>query len=56
MRQIGTIDGYQCGVIYRIECWLDALGIQYSIDPKIGKCRMHEKGECLGDIKVILDH
>ena len=54
MKQIGIIDGYRCGVIYRIECWLEALGIKYSIDPKIDKCMMHEKGACLGDIKVIL--
>jgi hypothetical protein len=33
---------------------LEALGIKYSIDPKIDKCMMHEKGACLGDIKVIL--
>ncbi len=54
MKQIGIIDGYRCGVMYRIECWLEALGIKYSIDPKIDKCMMHEKGACLGDIKVIL--
>jgi hypothetical protein len=54
MKQIGIIDGYRCGVIYRIECWLEALEIKYSIDPKIDKCMMHEKGACLGDIRVIL--
>jgi len=54
MKQIGIIDGYRCGVMYRIECWLEALGIEYSIDPKIDKCMMHEKSACLGDIKVIL--
>ena len=54
MKQIGIIDGYRCGVMYRIECWLEALGIKYSIDPKIDKCIMHEKGACLGDIKFIL--
>jgi len=53
MKQIGIIDGYMCGVIYRIECWLEALGIKYSIDPKIDKCMMHEKGACSGEIKVI---
>jgi hypothetical protein len=52
MKRIGIIQDYRCGVMYRIECWLDALGIKYSIDPKIDKCIMHEKGECSGDIKV----
>ncbi|MGB5747928.1 MAG: DUF6125 family protein [Desulfobacterales bacterium] len=54
MKQIGIIDGYRCGVMYRIECWLETLGIKYSIDPKIDKCMMLEKGACLGDIRVIL--
>ena len=35
MTQIGIIDEYRCGVIYRIECWLDALGVEFIIDPKI---------------------
>jgi hypothetical protein len=54
MKQIGIIDGYRCGVIYRIECWLEALKIKYSIDPKIDKCLMHERGACSGAIKVFL--
>lgn len=54
MKQMGIIDGYRCGVMYRIECWLEALGIKYSIDPKIDKCMMHEKGACLGDIKICM--
>ena len=56
MKQIGIIDGYRCGVMYRIECWLEALGIKYSIDPKIDKCMMHEKGACLGDIRVVFSN
>jgi len=55
MKQIGIIDDYRCGVIYRIQCWLEALGTNYSIDPKIDKCMMHENGSCSGVIKVILD-
>jgi len=55
MKQIGIIDDYRCGVMYRIECWLEALGINYSIYPEIDKCIMHEKGACSGEIRVILD-
>ena len=54
MKQIGVLDEYICGVMYRIECWLEALGIRYEINPRIDKCIMHEKGACLGDIKVFL--
>ena len=55
MKQIGLIDEYRCGVMYRIECWIEALGISYNIDPKINKCIMYERGECSGDIEVFFD-
>ena len=54
MKQIGLIDGYRCGVIYRVECWLEALGIKYEIQPVIEGCLMHEKGLCEGDIQIFL--
>jgi len=54
MRQIDVIDGYRCGVMYRIECWLGALGIRYSIHPRIEGCLMHETGACEGEIRVFL--
>jgi hypothetical protein len=52
MKQMGAIDGYRCGVMYRIECWLEALGIAYSIHPRIEGCLMHEEGVCKGQIGV----
>jgi hypothetical protein len=52
MKQIGVIDGYRCGVMYRIECWLEALGVSYSMQPVIEGCLMHEKGVCEGEIQV----
>ena len=55
MKKIGIIDGYNCGVMYRIECWLEAMGIPFSVNPKISKCMMHEKGACSGNIRVMLN-
>jgi hypothetical protein len=54
MKQIGVIDEYRCGVMYRIECWLKTLGVNYNIDPEIDTCIMHEKGACSGDIRIFL--
>ena len=54
MRQAGIIDEYRCGVIYRIECWLEALGMDFNIDPRIDRCIMHTTGTCSGDIRIIL--
>lgn len=54
MQQIGVLDEYICGVIYRIECWLKNLGIPYEVEPKIEKCIMHETGSCTGDFTIQL--
>ena len=52
--QIGAIDGYDCGVIYRFLCWLEALGFRCSTQPVIEKCLMRENGgECEGDIHIL---
>jgi len=40
MQRLGVIDQYECGVIYRVECWIDSLGIKYSVDPQTQKCSM----------------
>ncbi len=48
----GCIDRYACGVIYRIDCWLEMLGIEHRIDPPVENCMMHEMGYCRGDIIV----
>ena len=52
MKQIGLIDRYNCGVMYRIECWLEVMGIKYSMRPAINGCLMHDKGECRGEIQT----
>jgi len=49
MQNIGMIDQYECGVIYRIECWMESLEIKYGVHPQITKCLMHTKGYCGGD-------
>jgi len=54
MKQNGVIDGYSCGVMYRIECWLESLNVRYAMQPAITGCLMHEKGTCEGEIQVFL--
>ncbi len=48
MKRIGALEGYECGVIYRLACWFDSLGLSYTIDPPIKGCYMHTKGSCSG--------
>ena len=53
MCRLGIAGQYECGVLHRIESWLDTLNIPYTMTPQVGKCIMHGKGECSGDF--ILD-
>jgi len=54
MKGLGVIDKYECGVIYRIECWIDSLGIKYRVRPPISGCLMLATGNCSGDFQLDL--
>jgi hypothetical protein len=49
MKRIGAIDRYECGVIYRLACWFDAMGLTYKATPEITACRMLSGDTCGGD-------
>ena len=49
IRRIGAIDRYECGVIYRLACWFDSLGMKYTVEPRVQGCLMLESGSCEGD-------
>lgn len=46
--RMGVVDRYECGVMYRIQCWLDTLKISYDLQPPIKGCLMHSEGTCSG--------
>ena len=52
IKRMGAIDQYECGVIYRIECWLECLGIKYRTIPSVDRCLMHTTGKCSGEIEL----
>lgn len=54
MKHMGVIDAYDCGVIYRVECWIDSLGIKYQVNPRTKKCSMLSDGTCSGDFRLDL--
>jgi hypothetical protein len=49
IKRIGAIDQYDCGVIYRLACWFDALGLKYRTVPEVKGCLMLKDGTCAGD-------
>ena len=54
MKMFGFDKEYECGVIYRVSCWLDALGINHTIEPEIDKCLLNSQKNCSGDILLNL--
>jgi hypothetical protein len=54
MQRFGWLDGYRCGVIYRIECWLEALGARPRREPVVEGCLMHAGGRCAGELVLPL--
>ncbi len=54
VKMLGIVDEYECGVLFRIKCWLEELGITYDMAPDVNLCIMPEKGVCRGRFKVHL--
>jgi hypothetical protein len=52
MKKLGVQDEYECGVIYRVSCWLKELGLKHTIKPQIKKCLKSRRGYCSGDINL----
>jgi hypothetical protein len=51
MLRMGVIDRYQCGVIYRVQCWIEQAGVGYTVSPEIRGCLMHTRGRCAGEVR-----
>lgn len=49
MKQMGQIEAYECGVLYRLGCWLEALEVPYTMEPRPVRCLMLDGGTCSGD-------
>lgn len=52
MQGMGVINDYECGVIYRVECWVKSLGISYDISPPVKRCLILDGGKCSGDFTL----
>jgi hypothetical protein len=55
VKALGIIDRYECGIMLRIDTWLDTLGIKYEVEPKITGCMMHTDGKCFRDYRFFFD-
>ncbi len=49
INKLGKIDEYECGVLYRVMCWLDSLKVKHTMKPRVKGCLKASGGECVGD-------
>ncbi len=42
----GIKDQYECGILARIQGWIDALGLEHELTPSLGKCMKVLGKEC----------
>ena len=55
LSRYGMIEGYDCGIVVRIQGWLEALGVSYVMEPLFEGCLMHQCGECDISFRFDLD-
>ena len=48
MKRIGIKEKYECGLIYRLGCWLSVLGVEFKLVPEINECLLHSQEKCVG--------
>ena len=55
MLRMGAAAEYQCGIFDRIEAWFRTLGLDYSLEPRVDGCLMHQAGACSREFKFNLE-
>ena len=48
----GIKDQYECGILARVQGWIDAQGLEHELDPPLGKCMMVLGKKCSYIIKL----
>jgi len=50
--KVGIKDQYECGILARLEGWIDAQGLDHELIPSLGKCMMVLGKECCYTIRL----
>ncbi len=48
----GVADQYECGILPRVQGWLEGLGLPYEMTPSLGKCLKAQGQECAYDFRL----
>ena len=50
MKRIGITNKYECGLLYRLGCWLEVIGVKFKLEPEINECLYHSQEKCVGNM------
>lgn len=51
----GIKDQYKCGILARVQGWIDAQGLEHELTPALGKCMKVQGKECRYTLKLKFD-
>ena len=55
VKRFGMVENYQCGIVIRIQSWLDSLCVRHDTVPELDGCLMHKHGKCDIEFRFYLD-
>jgi len=55
VKKLGVEKEYQCGVIWRVMCWIKNAGVKFKIDPPVKTCLLTTQGKCEGEFRFFFD-
>lgn len=50
--KLGVIEQYECGIYERIKGWLDAMGLDFTVEPDSDSCMLYHEGRCYKDFII----
>ncbi len=55
MKNLGVEKEYECGVLWRVLCWIKDAGVKCEVHPPAKTCLMVTEGKCEGEFRFFLD-
>ncbi len=55
VKKFGMLDNYDCGIVERVQGWIETVGVQFEMSPQFRGCLMHQHGSCVVELRFNLD-
>jgi hypothetical protein len=56
MKKLKVEKAYQCGVLWRVGCWIWKAGVKFEIKPKVKTCLLNEQDTCTGEFHFFFEN